>query len=114
MHDIWFANKIIGLLKEKVAKDSAKSVTVNVTLSPFTHVTQKSLLDAFETLSSKEGLSGVTVNVKTNKISVKCNNCKAATKISKPITSCPECGSGDFEIENGQEFVIDSIEINKT
>ncbi len=55
MHDMWFASKIVVSLKEKISGATApRHVTVNVTLSPFTHVTQESLRAAFQTLTEKE------------------------------------------------------------
>lgn len=112
MHDIWFASKIILLLKGKISEVSrAKSVTVNVVLSPFTHVTRESLSGAFEMLSSKEKLGNVDLNITTAGISVKCGKCGITSEVTKPIGACPKCGSADLEIGNVEEFVIESLEI---
>jgi len=112
MHDLWFAGKIIVLLKEKIGKGlRPKQVTVNITLGPFTHVTEKSLLSAFAILAEQEGFKNVSLKIKKNKAVIKCQKCKVSTKIVKPVAKCPKCGGSDFEIVNTEEFVIDSIEI---
>jgi len=112
MHDLWFAGKIVVLLKEKIGKGSKpKQATVNITLGPFTHVTEKSLLAAFDMLSEQENFKNVSLNIKKNKAVLRCKKCKISTKIIKPVAKCPKCGCDDFEIDNTEEFVIDSIEI---
>ena len=112
MHDLWFAGKIIALLKEKMGVGlMPKQVIVGVTLGPFTHVTEKSLLAAFDILSKEEGFQNASLNIKKDKPVVNCKKCKASTEITKPIAQCPKCGCDDFGISNTEEFVINSIEI---
>ena len=113
MHDIMFAGRIVALLKDKIGKDAEqKHIVVNIALGPFIHVTAESLRLAFEMLSKKENFNNVTLNIETARVSIKCNKCGATTKITGPVTACPECGCGDFEIENAEEFAIQSIELS--
>ncbi|MDD5128501.1 MAG: hydrogenase maturation nickel metallochaperone HypA [Candidatus Omnitrophica bacterium] len=112
MHDLWFAGKIAVLLKEKIDEGAGlKQITVNITLGPFTHVTEKSLLAAFNMLAEKEGFKNVSLNVRKNKAVIRCNKCMTSTEVVKPVAKCPKCGCSDFEIGNTEEFVIDSIEM---
>jgi len=113
MHDMWFASKIVILLKEKInAKKLPQRTVVNVVLSPLSHVTRESLLGAFRVLSEKEKFGNVVLNIKAGEPVIKCKKCKAVTKITKPLMECPECGSADFEIKDAEEFAIGSIEIS--
>lgn len=112
MHDMWFAAKIVALLKEKKSEGiEPRRITVNIILSPFTHVTGKSLLSAFGMLGTPEGVSDATLNIKTGEILIRCDKCGKNTKITAPVSACPVCGSGSFQIQNPDEFLIDSIEI---
>ncbi len=113
MHDIMFAGRIVALLKDKIGKDAEqKHIAVNIALGPFTHVTPESLCSAFKMLSEKENFKNVTLNIKTERVIIKCNKCGVFTKITGPVAACPECGCGDFEIENAEEFTIQSIEVS--
>ena len=112
MHDIWFASKIILLLRDKISEVSrAKKVTVNVVLSPFTHVTRESLTEAFKMLSSRENLGNVELSIATSGVSIKCGKCGVTSEVTRPVSACPKCGSADLEIGNVEEFVIESLEI---
>jgi hydrogenase nickel insertion protein HypA len=112
MHDLWFAGKIIVSLKEKIGYDkSPGKITVNVSLGPFTHVTKESLVGAFKVLNEEAKIRNVSLNVKKNSAVVRCKECGAATEISGPVTGCPKCNSADFDLENIEEFKIESIEI---
>lgn len=114
MHDVSFAKRIIFLLKAKIGKiKNYKKVVVNVTLGPFTHVTPDSLLSAFNLLNEGEGLRAVALNIQRHKAQIKCGKCQAVTEIAEPVTSCPQCGADDFELLNSEEFMIQSIEIER-
>jgi Zn finger protein HypA/HybF involved in hydrogenase expression len=111
---MWFAGKIIVCLRDKLNSVAAapKHIAINTALSPFTHVTEESLRAAFRMLIEKEDFKNVTLNIKKNKAVIKCKRCGAAASISKPIFACPECQSADFDINKGEEFSIESIEID--
>jgi len=111
MHDIIFAKNIIDLLKEKAAGHCHQRITVNITLGPFTHVTEQSLRSAFALLNEEAGFKGVFLNIRKNKARIKCNKCKVSSDINAPINTCPLCGADDFELINNEEFIIDSLEI---
>jgi len=111
VHDIMFAKKIIELLKDKVADFSYQRMTVNVTLGPFTHVTEQSLRSAFALLNEESGIKNVSLNIRKNKAAIKCNKCKVSSDIDAPVNACPLCGAEDFELINNEEFIIDSLEI---
>lgn len=115
MHDIWFATKIIALLKTKVKRSGDyKRVTVNIVLSPFTHVTPESLSLAFSAINTGEGgFKDVVLNIEKGKVSIKCKKCGSVTATCKPITACPYCSSGDFELESAEDFQIVSVEIER-
>ncbi|MDD5027782.1 MAG: hydrogenase maturation nickel metallochaperone HypA [Candidatus Omnitrophica bacterium] len=114
MHDMWFAGKIIVLLKEKIKKSKDyKDIRVNVILGPFTHVTPESLRSAFMLLSEKEGLGNVGLNIQKNKAKIKCRKCKKSVEISAPVAGCPLCGADDFDISDAEEFSVQSIEITQ-
>jgi len=114
MHDVSFANRIIFLLKEKIGKSKDyKGIIVNIALGPFTHVTAESLRSAFDLLNEKEGFKDVSLNIQKHKAQIKCRRCKAVTQIPAPIINCPSCGADDFEPIMSEEFLIESLEIER-
>lgn len=111
MHDITYANKIISLLKEKLSgQDRQKPIVVTVAMGAFSHVSQQSLRAAFSALSADE-FKNVTINVETAPVRLKCKKCQVETKTSKPLFACPACGEPDFDITDGELFLIKAIEV---
>jgi len=115
MHDLKFANEILYFLNKRCVKDPGsaayKATTINVRLSPFSHVTPEGLTEAFAQLSASENLNKVCLNIKLLEFELICRSCEAVTKSSEIIFSCPKCEGQDFDIRKEHEFMIDSVEV---
>lgn len=114
MHDLTFAKRIVSLLKEKLGAGKGHSkASVSVVLGPFTHVTPESLRSAFLLLNEKEGFNDVSLDIKKHKAKIRCKKCRKEIETASPLTSCPFCGGGEIDLLNGEEFTIESIEIEQ-
>ncbi|MFA5143304.1 MAG: hydrogenase maturation nickel metallochaperone HypA [Candidatus Omnitrophota bacterium] len=113
MHDLRYANEILAALKNKnVSKGRAKDVTVNVRLSPFSHVRPEGLNETFRLLAGSEGYGNVKLDVKALEFEMHCRSCGRESRHAKAVFKCPYCDSADFDIQKNEEFYIDSIDIN--
>lgn len=43
---------------------------------------------------------------------VTCNACKARTTLDDPVLRCGTCGSLDVALQSGEEFLIESIDVD--
>jgi len=112
MHETRFVNEIFAVLKQKLTKDTASGhVSVNVRLSPFSHVAAETLRESFNVLIEGQNFKAVSLNILPLELPLKCNNCKRATRITKKVFECPFCGSADIDIQMDREFFIESIEV---
>ena len=112
MHETKFANDIIFILNNKLDKGmSSKPITVNVKLSPFSHVTPPRLKETFDLLIKGEKFKDVKLNVTPMEFEAYCRSCRAVSKSDKAIFNCPRCGSPDFDINKEREFYVDNIEV---
>ena len=111
MHDLTYANRIIDRLKKEVTKDAAANVTVEVSLSPFGHVTPERLKEVFGVIAEKEGFANVTLEVAALGFRIHCNNCGKIWESAEPTFQCPKCSSADFEVKRMEEFNIDAIRV---
>jgi Zn finger protein HypA/HybF involved in hydrogenase expression len=111
MHETKFVNEIITILKQKLSEDTTSGrISVNVRLSPFSHVAAESLRESFNMLIKVEKFNAVSLNILPLELSVKCKNCKRVTRITKKVFECPFCGSADIDIKMDREFFVESIE----
>lgn len=117
MHDLKFANEAVFILKREIAKlgkaAESKAITVNVALSPLSHVKPEGFRETFKQVLEHEakGLKNVKLNVRPMQFDLYCRACKKLSKVSEPTLECPECKSRDLEVEMGKEFFVDSIEV---
>jgi len=112
MHETRFVNEIFAVLKQELTKDTPPGrISVNVRLSPFSHVASESLQESFNALIKGEDFKDVSLNVLPLELPLKCNNCKRSIRITKKVFDCPSCGSADIDIQMDKEFFVESIDI---
>ncbi|MDD5565504.1 MAG: hydrogenase maturation nickel metallochaperone HypA [Candidatus Omnitrophica bacterium] len=112
MHETMFINEIFTILIQELGKDVFPGpVTVNVRLSPFSHVSAETLQESFRELAKGKNFQGVLLNVLPLELRLYCRSCKHDTRIAKKIFGCPMCGSADIDIQMDKEFLVESIEV---
>ncbi|RJO63625.1 MAG: hydrogenase maturation nickel metallochaperone HypA [Candidatus Omnitrophota bacterium] len=112
MHEIRFINEIFAILKEKLTKEKdVEQVTVNVRLSPFSHVGVESLQGSFKELIKGESFRKVSLKILPLEILLECKSCKRSILINKRIFVCPFCQSADINIQMDKEFFVESMEV---
>ena len=113
MHETRFVNEIFAVLKQELTKDTPPGrISVNVRLSPFSHIASESLRESFNALIKGEDFKDVSLNVLPLELPLKCNDCKRGTNITRKVFECPFCGSANIDIQMSQEFFVESIEID--
>lgn len=114
MHETRFVNEIFAVLEHKLGKDALVGpVTVNVRLSPFSHVTAETLRESFNVLVKAGKFKSASLNIYTLELPLKCNNCERSVRIDKKVFECPFCGSADINIQMDKEFFVESIEVER-
>ena len=112
MHETRFVNEIFAVLKQKLNKDTpSEQISVNVRLSPFSHVSAETLRESFNMLIQGEKFNAVSLNILPLELPLECKNCKRSTHITKKVFECPFCGSSDIDIKMDKEFFVESIEV---
>jgi len=114
MHETRFVNEIFAVLRHKIGtgKD-IRRVSVNVRLSPFSHVSATTLKESFNALVGRKDFKTASINVLPLEIPFECGNCKRKATITKKMFECPFCGSADVNIAMDKEFFVESLEIEK-
>ena len=114
MHETRFVNEILTVLKQKLNKNtSSGQISVNVRLSPFSHVTAETLRESFNVLVQGEKFNAASLNILPLGLPLKCKNCRRSTRITKKVFECPFCGSADIDIQMDKEFFVESIEVER-
>jgi Zn finger protein HypA/HybF involved in hydrogenase expression len=114
MHETRFIQQIFTALEGSlIRKAPSAQVTVNVRLSPLSHVSAGNLKAAFKELSVGTKFKGVPLNVLALKVPLVCNSCDRKAMIAKKTFGCPSCGSADVTIAMDKEFFVESIDLKR-
>lgn len=115
MHDTAFSKEIIRVIMNKLKEldDNSKISCVNVRLSPLSHVRPATLKETFLQLAQSHNLEDVTLKVRLSKIELRCKSCGKIFLSSEPVFVCPCCKQKEFNINEGPEFFVESLEIER-
>ena len=112
MHELAITQSMFDLVLEQAKKAEAKKVgKINLVIGEMTGVVGDCVQFYFDFLSSDSIASGATLSFTRIPMQVRCRNCGLSFSPDKSSWSCPQCGKWDAEIIAGQEFYIDSIEV---
>ena len=116
MHDLMFTKEILSALDGKINSIPKGSgiVAVNVSLSPLSHVKPETLTETFKAMTKGTRLENVALNIKVLQLEIECRSCKHNFRVNKPTTKCVKCDASDLDIVFNKEFLVDSIEVEKT
>jgi len=114
MHETVFVNEIFSVLKDRFNKDMINNiVSVNVRLSPLSHVAKEDLLNTYREFAKGSGFEHIKLKIEPLSLLLHCRSCRNTSTISKSAFKCPFCDSDDIELNFDKEFIIESIEIDK-
>lgn len=112
MHELPVTQGILRIAAEEAAKHNAKRVSlIKVKVGLLTSILPECINYYFEILSKGTVAEGAVIEVEKLPLKVKCNNCGVLSEIEPKSFRCPECSSQDLTIVQGNEFYVDSLEV---
>lgn len=114
MHEPAIVAELINLVKEEITRagypqGSVSSVTVKI--GALHAVVEESLQFAFDVLKADTPLENASLIVENSPIHGICRRCCAEFSPSQPIFICSVCGSGDLDLQAGNELDLISLNI---
>ncbi len=112
MHEVSIAEEIKDIVIKNLKKNNAKKVKrIVLQIGKLTSIVPDALLFAFEVISKNTPLENAKVEIETIEIKAKCKSCKKVFKLENFEYQCPSCKKTDFQIIEGREMVIRTIEM---
>ncbi len=115
MHDLMFSKEIIAAISNKaetLGKDE-EVTSVNVRLSPLSHVKADTLNDTFSLMIKETPYSKVRLVIDRLGLDIRCRSCNNVFTVDEPTFECPKCLNKDIDIVHNKEFVVESVESGK-
>ncbi len=114
MHELAVTESILAI-SEKHAKDSAavKVTTINLVIGKLSSIVDDSVQFYWDIVSKDSLCQGATLCFDRRPALLQCNSCSNEYQIESSLQPCPACGSPDIKVISGEEFYVDSIEIER-
>lgn len=111
MHELALASAIVDAVERHA--DGRRVLAVNVRVGRLRQVVPESLEFCFG-IVARDGLcEGARLVLEIVPAELRCADCGHAWELLTPPFRCPACGGGDVVVERGEEFLVESIEIEE-
>ena len=112
MHELSVTQEVLKIALEKAEAAKAEKITkINLVIGEMSGIVDDCVQFYFDFLSKDSIASGARLSFTRIPMRVRCRNCDFSFSPDKSVWSCPQCRKWDAEIVAGQEFYIDSIEV---
>ena len=110
MHELSIAREIIAIVEREMVRQNLSRVSsVSLKLGALTALDPEALTFGFETGVQGTPLAGAMLNIERLPVRGECRTCGESFEVNEYVFLCPQCGSRDLEITQGEELAIDHI-----
>ncbi|MFD3157452.1 hydrogenase maturation nickel metallochaperone HypA [Haloimpatiens sp. FM7330] len=112
MHELAVTQSIINISSEEAVKHNVKTVKeIRIHVGELSGLIPECIQYYFNIASKDTIVEGALLKIKKMPIKIKCNECGHINVIKKGEYSCPKCNSYNIKIIGGNEFFIESLEV---
>jgi len=114
MHELSITQQILDIALQKATEaNSGEIKQINIVIGEMSSVVDDCVQFYFDFLSKGTAAQNARLNFKRIPISLKCRNCRHIFSPDGIPWTCPLCRKSEFDIEAGNEFYMDSIEVEE-
>jgi len=115
MHELSVTENILDIATHHAQKAQAKRVTdIYLVIGDLTSIVDESVQFYWDISSENTICSGAHLHFRRNPAQLACQMCGYTFALEKNyLTACPQCSSLNIRVISGEEFYLDSIEIEK-
>jgi hydrogenase nickel incorporation protein HypA/HybF len=111
MHELSVTQSILEIVL-KHAGDAERVTDIHLVIGQLSSFIDDSIQFFWDNISKDTVASGAKLNFRRIPAKIVCQDCWQKNILSKNFT-CPDCGSNEIKIVSGDEFYIESIEIDE-
>lgn len=114
MHELSVTESILEVASTHAKNANAKKVTrINLVIGRLSSIVDDSVQFYWEMVSEGTICASSILIFSRVPAVLHCEDCSSDYEIEQSLTPCPQCGSYKTTIKSGEEFFIDSIEVEK-
>lgn len=114
MHELSVTESLLNLALSHASQANATRVTaVNIVIGRLASIVDDSVQFYWDFVAEDSICAGAKLNFERRPAVLHCTDCSTDFTIEQDMTPCPKCGGMHTAIISGEEFYLDSIEIEK-
>lgn len=114
MHELSVTESIINISVEHAQKAKASRVTdIFLTIGRLSSIVDDSVQFYWDMISENTLCSGAKLHFNRIPAVLSCQDCGNEYTLDAELTPCPVCGSSRIKVLSGDEFWVDSIQVEK-
>jgi len=112
MHELSITESILEIATRHAIKSNAKKVTlINITIGNLSSIVDDSVQFYWDIIAKGTICEASKLHFERISAKLTCLACGITYEIEHELTPCPSCGSINLKVVSGEEFQLDSIEI---
>jgi len=114
MHELSITENILNIALDHAKKESARKVTdININIGQLSSIVDDSVQFYWDMIAKDSICEGARLNFNRIPGKFNCLDCQKDYLMGSEPGPCPSCGSYNIRVITGQEFQLDSINIEK-
>jgi len=114
MHELAVTESILKIAVDSAQKAQAERVTdVYIVMGRLSSIVDDSVQFYWDTISQDTLCAGARLHFDRIPARLTCLDCGTTYTLAGELVPCPECGGSRIKVISGEEFWVDSIEIEK-
>jgi hydrogenase nickel incorporation protein HypA/HybF len=113
MHEYSIVQALLNQSEEHARANGAERITkVVVKIGVMSGVEPDLLQSAFDTFKEGTMCDGAVFVINMQPILIRCHTCNTESEIGREDYSCPQCGSTDLSVLDGEEMYLMQLELD--
>lgn len=112
MHELAVTESILRICRDEGEKRKLKCIKkINIKVGELTGLVPNAVEYYFEIISKDTLAEGAKINIEKLPIKIECRGCNYKGLLERDKSTCPICKGYNFKIVNGNDFYIDTLEV---
>ena len=115
MHELAVTQSLLDLAVRKANEHHARRVTdLNLVIGRLASIVDDSVQFYFDALSADTICDQARLHFRRVPARLECQDCLCGYELERDLVSCPQCGGANVRVTGGDEFYLESIELEET
>jgi len=114
MHELAVTESILNIATRHAQQAEATRVTdIHLVIGKLSSIVDDSVQFYWDMISENTICAGAKLHFERRPAKMACQDCDTTYTLEGELVLCPQCGSARVKVVSGEEFWLDSIEIEK-